>query len=140
AGIMLGLAIMILSVAVLQGFKSEVIEKQRGFAGDVIAFKFDLNASYDNTPFVLSDSIRSRLKEIPSVKHIQPFASKPGIITSNDEVEGVVLKGIDKNYDQEFISSILVEGKGIDFSETSDPNRQILVSSYLANRLSLNLG
>jgi lipoprotein-releasing system permease protein len=140
AGIMLGLTIMILAIAVLKGFKSEVIEKQRGFSGDVVLFQFDLNPAYDNTPFSLSDSTRDKLIAIPSVKTIQPFATKPGIIKANEEIEGVVLKGIDKTYNQEFISSILVEGRSIDFTDDESINSQILISNYLANRLSLKLG
>ena len=140
AGIMLGLTIMILAIAVLRGFKSEVIEKQRGFGGDVIVFQYELNPSYDNTSFLLEDSTKSKLKKVPHFKSIEPFATKPGIINANDEIEGVVLKGIDKTYNQKFISSILVEGEGIDFSDEENATRQILISTYIANRLNLKLG
>lgn len=139
AGIMLGLTIMILSVAVLRGFKSEVIEKQRGFAGDVIVFQYDYNPAYDNTPMLLQDSTKKELRKIPHYKSLQPFATKPGIINANDEIEGVVLKGIDKSYNQDFISNILVEGHRIDFTEESE-NNQILISQYIANRLNLKVG
>lgn len=111
AGIVLGLAIMILAVGVLRGFKEEIIAKQRGFAGDITVFKFDLNTAYDNTPFVLTDSIRTVIQNVEGVRNIQPIATKPGIINAGDEVEGVVLKGINKQYDQRFIEKILVSGK-----------------------------
>lgn len=140
AGIMLGLTVMILAVAVLKGFKNEIIEKQRGFSGDVIAFQYDLNIAYDNMPISLSDTATTELKAIDNVKSIYPFATKPGIINVNDEVEGVVLKGIDARYDQSYLAEILVEGKGIDFSDANAANTQILVSQTLANRLSLSLG
>lgn len=140
AGIMLGLTVMILAVAVLKGFKNEIIEKQRGFSGDVIAFQYDLNIAYDNMPISLSDTATTELKAIDNVKSIYPFATKPGIINVNDEVEGVVLKGIDARYDQRYLAEILVEGKGIDFSDANAANTQILVSQTLANRLSLSLG
>ena len=140
AGIMLGLTIMILAVAVLKGFKSEVIEKQRGFASDVIVFKFDLNASYDNTPMSLSDSVKTEITSIPGVKSLQPFATKPGIIKTDDEIEGVVLKGIDSTYYQEFFRKIMVEGETLDFSDTDRTVPQILISSYLSRRLNLQVG
>jgi len=140
AGIMLGLTIMILAVAVLRGFKSEVIEKQRGFTGDVIVYQYDLNPTYDNVPFLLEDSVKKEIKNIPEIKSLQPFATKPGIIKANDEIEGVVLKGIDKSYNQDFISSILVSGKPLDFAATNDGKLQILISSFIAKRLSLELG
>lgn len=140
AGIMLGLTIMILAVAVLRGFKSEVIEKQRGFTGDVIVFQYDLNPTYDNIPFVLDDSTRKNLENIKGVKSLQPFATKPGIIKANDEIEGVVLKGIDQSYNQEFISNILVAGKPLDFKAVDDGKLQILISSFIAKRLDLAVG
>lgn len=139
AGIVLGLAIMILSLAVLRGFKQEVISKQRGFAGDITVFKFDLNSSYDNTPFELSDSTRSELMKIEGVKAIQPIATKPGIINANDEVEGVVLKGINQDYDQSFLSKILVAGKGIDFSDPESAKEQIVISQVTATRMNLKV-
>ena len=138
-GIMLGLTIMILAVAVLRGFKSEVIEKQRGFTGDVMVVEYDYNPSYDNTPFYLSDSVKNELKKIPAFKSLQPFATKPGIINANDEIEGVILKGIDKTYNQDFIEDILIEGRPIDFNQ-ENANTEILISTYIANRLNLKLG
>lgn len=139
-GIVLGLAIMILSLAVLRGFKQEVVAKQRGFAGDITVFKFDLNSSYDNTPFILSDSSKAALMQIQGVDRIQPIATKPAIINANDEVEGVVLKGINKEYDQSFISKILIGGKGIDFSDEEKSKEQIIISKVTANRMNLDVG
>ncbi len=139
-GILLGLAIMILSIAVLRGFKQEVIAKQRGFAGDITVFKFDLNSSYENTPFILKDSLRQVIEGIQGLQNLQPFATKPGIIKANDEVEGVVLKGIDKNYDQGFLSKILLEGHTIDFTDTLEAKRQILISDFTASRMKLKVG
>lgn len=140
AGIMLGLTVMILAVAVLKGFKNEIIEKQRGFSGDIIAFQYDMNVAYDNIPISLDDSIKANLLAIENVQSIQPFATKPGIINVNEEVEGVVLKGIDSLYNQDYLSEILVEGRGIDFSDPDGANTQIIVSKTLANRLKLNVG
>lgn len=139
-GIVLGLAIMILSLAVLRGFKQEIITKQRGFAGDITVFKFDLNTAYDNIPFKLSDSSMSELMAIKGVRAIQPIATKPGIINANDEVEGVVFKGISKEYDQDFLSKILVAGKPINFSDEEKAKEQIIISQITANRMNLGLG
>ena len=139
-GIVLGLAIMILSLAVLRGFKQEIITKQRGFAGDITIFKFDLNTAYDNTPFTLSDSSRMELMNLNGIKSIQPIATKPGIINTNDEVEGVVFKGINEEYDQGFLSKILVAGKPIDFSDEEKAKEQIIISQITANRMNLELG
>jgi len=136
-GIMLGLAVMILSVAIVKGFKSEIREKVRGFSGDIQISKFDLNSSYENSPFVIDKSKFKKLVSTPGIAYAQAFATKPGIINTNNEVEGVVLKGVDKNYNWDYFEKTLVDGKVIDFS---DSGNQILISKYTADRLNLKVG
>lgn len=140
AGIMLGLAIMILALAVLKGFKQEVIQKQRGFASDITIFKYDFNPTYDNLPFTLNSQQLQELKAISGVRDLQPIATKPGVIKVDGEVEGVVLKGITPEYDQQYLSSILVAGKPIAFGESGSPGDQVLISRTTARRLDLNPG
>lgn len=137
----LALAIMaiILSMAVLRGFKKEVTEKQRGFFGDIWITKQDLNYSHDNTPFALDTASVHIIQGLPNVRHITPIATKSGIMKVNGEVEGVLLKGIDGTYDQDYIRDILVEGDTLDFS-ADNINEQIIISSYIANRLGLHIG
>lgn len=139
-GITLGLAVMILSVAIVKGFKSEIREKVRGFSGDIQISKLDLNTSYENSPFLIERTDLTKLTSLPGVSYAQPFATKPGIINTNNEVEGVVLKGVDKNYDWAYLNNILVEGKTIDFSDSVKSRTQILISRYTANRLNLKVG
>ncbi|MEO8793881.1 MAG: FtsX-like permease family protein [Daejeonella sp.] len=139
-GIMLGLAVMILAVAIVKGFKSEIREKVRGFAGDIQVVKYDLNTSYENSPFILKPASLNDIKKYPEIAHAQPFATKPGIINTNNEVEGVVLKGVDKTYDWTYFKNILVDGKVIDFSDSVEAQKQLLISQYTANRLNLKVG
>lgn len=140
AGIILGLTIMILAIAVLRGFKQEVIAKQRGFAGDIAVFQYDLNPSFENRPIVLSDSVKIAIRSIDGVKTLQAYATKPGIINANNEVEGIVIKGISEEYNQEFISSNLVSGKSIDFTNTEESRKQLIISEVTANRMQLKVG
>lgn len=139
-GIMLGLAVMILAIAIVKGFKSEIREKVRGFSGDIQISKLDLNTSYENTPFSMSDSSVQRIIEHEGIEFIQAIATKPGIIKTNEEIEGVVLKGVDRNYNWEYFKKILVAGKVIDFSDTLKSKKQILISKYIADRLKLKVG
>ncbi len=134
----LAISAIILSVAILKGFKTEIIEKQRGFFGDVIITKNDLNSSYENTPITLHKEDLLKIQEIPSVVSITPFATKAGIMNVKGEVEGVLLKGVDDTYNQQFLQKNIVRGDTLDFSK--DPNTQLLISDYLANRLSLDVG
>jgi lipoprotein-releasing system permease protein len=139
-GIMLGLAVMILSVAIVKGFKTEIREKVRGFSGDIQISKLNLNASYENTPFSLSDKDRSKISTTDGITFIQPFATKPGIINAGDQAEGVVLKGLDKSYNSQYFEDILVDGKFIDFSDSVKSKSQILISKFIADRLNLKVG
>lgn len=139
-GIMLGLAVMILSVAIVKGFKTEIREKVRGFSGDIQISKLNLNSSYENTPFSMSDDDRSKISTTEGIAFIQPFATKPGIINAGDQAEGVVLKGLDKSYNSQYFENILVDGKFIDFSDSTKSRSQILISKFIADRLNLKVG
>lgn len=137
----LTLAIMaiILAVAILRGFKGEITDKQRGFFGDVIILKNDRNDSYVNTPISLNSQEIAKLEQDPNIMNVYPFATKAGIMNVKGEVEGVLLKGIDKDYDQDFLSKTIVEGETIDFKAENAEN-QLLISSLIANRLQLKVG
>ncbi|MGK6352783.1 ABC transporter permease [Parapedobacter sp. DT-150] len=138
--IALGVAAMMLSVAVLKGFKGEVTAKQRGFFGDITLNKYDLNASYESSPFALKEAEVQQLTAVSGVSSIQYYATKAGIINVNDEVEGVLFKGIDTTYDQRFLTDVLVDGHPIDFTDSTKAISQILISQYTASRLRLSVG
>ncbi|HRR62794.1 MAG TPA: ABC transporter permease, partial [Paludibacteraceae bacterium] len=137
-GIALGLAVMLISVCVVIGFKSEVRNKMIGFGGHIQITNFDNNNTYEMIPIQMDSLLIQKISEIKGVKGIQKFATKPGIIKTADEFQGIILKGVDKNYDWNFFKSNLVEGSIPDlFSET--PKNEILISRYLANLLKLKL-
>lgn len=139
-GITLGLSIMILSVAIVKGFKQEIEEKVRGFSGDMQVKKFDLNTSYENAPFTVDADFSSKIIGTRLVDKVMPFATKPGIIKANDEIEGVVLKGVDKTYDWTFFKQNMVAGQVINSSDSTRAQQQILISQSTANRLKLKVG
>jgi len=138
--IALAIAAMMLSIAVLKGFKGEVTAKQRGFFGDIILSNYDLNASYEPEPIALTAAETNQLRAVPGVTDIRRFATKAGIINVNDEVEGILFKGIDSSYNQQFLGATLVDGHPINFSDSTKAISQILVSQYTANRLQLAVG
>ncbi|WP_407428706.1 ABC transporter permease [Arcticibacter sp.] len=139
-GIMLGLAVMILSVAVVKGFKSEIREKVRGFSGDIIVMKYDLNASNEASPFSIHPDTLTRLSKLPNISHIYPYAVKQGIINANDEMEGVMLKGVDKSFNWSYFKNVLVSGDVIDFTDSVKAKRQIVISKVIADRMRLKVG
>jgi lipoprotein-releasing system permease protein len=139
-GIMLGLGVMILSLAVIRGFKQEIREKVRGFAGDVQIVKSDLNNSYENSSFIPEADLVPTLKTNKHITAINPYATKPGIIKANGEIEGVVMKGVDKSYDWKYIKKALVAGSVIDFRDSAEAMKQVMISQITANRLKLKAG
>lgn len=138
AGIMVSLAVMILSLAIIKGFKTEIQDKVRGFVGDIQIYRYDLNGSFEKAPFVPNDTTLNYLKRHKQIASFYPFAIKPAIITVNNEVEGINFKGIDASYDWSFIKKHLISGQLIDFNDQS--KNQILISKYTANRLGLKVG
>lgn len=140
SGVMLSLAVMMLSVAIIKGFKTEIQEKVRGYVGDVRIFKLDLNNSFELTPFVPSKETISDLKKNKDIVYFQPYATKPAIISANDEVEGINFKGIDPSFNWDYIHKHLVSGRVIDFKDSVAANKEILISAFTANRLKLKTG
>jgi lipoprotein-releasing system permease protein len=139
-GIMLGLSVMILSMAIIRGFKNEIKEKVRGFDGDITVIKYDLNSSYENSPFIKADTFVTQVKKGGAITDVMPFATKPGIIKANNEIEGVLLKGVDSSYNWTFLKANLLAGTVINFADTTEAKRQIMISQTVANRLKLKLG
>ena len=139
-GIMLGLGVMILSLAIVKGFKHEIREKVRGFAGDIRVIKFDLNSSYESSPIVEDPGFVARMRKSPLITHVMPTATKPGIIKANNEIEGVVLKGVDKTYDWSYFKKMMVAGNVIDFKDSVEAQKEIMLSQQTANRLKLKVG
>lgn len=135
----LAIIAIILSLAVLNGFKNEVTAKQRGFFGDIWITKQSLNYSPESSPFSLKSEDVKKIKKEANVSHIAPIATKSAIMKVNEEVEGVLLKGIDETYDQGYVKDVLIEGELLDFSK-ENIDEQLIVSKYTANRLNLSLG
>lgn len=138
-GIALGLAVMIIAVAVVIGFKQEIRNKTIGFGGHIQITNFDNNNTYEMNPIKADHALIKKISSVEGVKHVQRFATKPGIIKTDTEFQGIVIKGIDKGFDWNFFKSNLVEGKIIDVSQ-STPGNQVVISRYLANLLGLKLG
>lgn len=138
-GIAIGLAVMILSVAVVVGFKHEVRDKVIGLGADILVTSLDVVQSYQVTPVVGDDSLISALGKMPGVKHVQRYATKPGMIMTSDNFQGIVLKGIGQEYDTTFLHRHLQEGHIPAFTDSVSSN-QVLVSKTIADRLGVRVG
>lgn len=139
AGVAIGLTAMILSVSIVIGFKKEVRSKVIGFGSHIQITNFNNNNSYETKPICVNKELIQQLKQTPGVKHLDLFATKPGIIKTEESFQGIVLKGIDKEYDWDFFKQNLVEGKIFDVSDTGT-NNPALISQNTASKLKLKTG
>lgn len=137
-GIALGLAVIILTVAVVTGFQNEIRNKLIGFGSHIQITNYDNNASDEPAPISKQQPFLEKLQNDPGINHIQVYATKSGIIKTKTDNEGVLLKGIDKDYDWKFINDNLKEGNAITVSDTGI-SRDIIISKYLADKLELKL-
>ena len=138
-GIAIGLAVMIVAVAVVIGFKHEVRDKVVGIGSDITITNFDAQKSYETVPVVAGDSLLDALRAMEGVKHVQRYSTKPGMIMTEDNFLGMVLKGVSQEYDWKFLKEHLQEGEIPSFTDSASTNRT-LVSRTIANKLNLKLG
>lgn len=138
-GIALGLAVMIIAVAVVIGFKNEIRNKTIGFGGHIQISNFDNNNTYAMNPIKADDALIKKITSVVGVSHVEKFATKPGIIKTNNDFQGIVLKGVGGDFDWNFFKSNLVEGRIIDITNNS-ASKEIVISKYLCNLLGLKLG
>ena len=138
-GIAMGLAVMILAVAILAGFKTQVREKVVGFGANIQIVNFDSNLSFETAPINEGQDFIPKIKQIPGVRHVQVFATKAGIIKTNDEIQGVVLKGIGSDFDWSYFSSNMVDGNVFTVNDSS-LTYNVIISKKIAGMLRLRKG
>lgn len=138
AGVAMGLAVMILSVAIVIGFKQEIRNKVIGFGSHVRISAFSSNTSYETPPIQYSDSLERVLQSYPEIARIEPYATKPGIFKTDDHYMGIVFKGVTRQYDWQFYKQHLVAG---DIPQLSDSaaSLEIMLSHTIASKLQLDV-
>ena len=138
-GIVLGLVVLILSIAIVTGYKSEVGRKVIGFGSHLQIVTLDSNQSFETNPISQNQPFLQELKNMEGIRHVQIFATKPGIIRTGDEIQGVVLKGIGPDFDWSFFQENKVAGVPFQVQDTFRSNK-VWVSKQLADQLKLKLG
>ncbi len=138
-GIVLGLVVLILSVAIVTGYKSEVGRKVIGFGSHLRIVNLDSNQSFETSPISENQPFLNDLKNIDGIRHVQIFATKPGVIRTDDEIQAVVLKGIGPDFDWSFFQENEVAGEPFKVQDTVRSNK-IWISKQMADLLKLKLG
>ena len=138
-GIAVGLAVMIIAVAVVVGFKNEVRSKVVGIGSDITVTDLDSQNSYETNPVSVNDSLMHVFRTTEGVKHVQRYSTKAGMIMTDDNFLGMVLKGVAEEYDWDFLRKHLQEGEIPAFTDTASSNRT-LISRTIANKLHIQIG
>lgn len=130
---------MILSVAIVVGFKKEVREKVIGFGAHIQVTNFDSNTSYEASPIAVSDTLMKELSAFPGIRHVERFATKLGILKTERDFQGIVLKGVDEDYDWTFFQENLREGRVLSIQPDKN-STEVILSRHLSDLLELNVG
>jgi lipoprotein-releasing system permease protein len=138
-GMALGLAVMILSVAIVIGFKKEVRNKVIGFGSHVQITNLDNNTSYETQPIAVSDSFMTQLQTDPTIKHVEAYATKPGILKTDSAFQGIVLKGVDEHFNWTFFQNHMQAGEVFEVMP-NQTTTDVIISSTLSNKMGLKVG
>jgi len=139
AAIAIGIIVMMIAIATGIGLQQKIRDKAVAFNGHVTISSFDSNASSESQiPISINQEFYPKFNQVEGISHIQGVATKFGIIRTETDFEGIVLKGVGVDYDWSYIEEFLIEGKLPKYSETI--NNDVLISKYLANRLTFNVG
>lgn len=138
-GVAMGVFVMILSVAVVIGFKKEIRGKITGFGSEIQLANATVSQGYEQFPVAISNSLRAQISHIPGVKHTQRYSLKAGVMMTEQAFQGVLLKGEAQEYDTTFLAANLVSGCMPRFSDEKASN-EVLISQTIADKLRLQVG
>src|SRR5690606_3705255 len=139
ASIAIGLAIMIISFMILGGFKQVISDKVFSFTGHYQVHRFSISNDFEETPISTRSDFYKRYPELDFVRHVQSYATKPGLLKGDEEVQGVIMKGVGPDFDSLTFQSAMLRGRFIRFEEDRASN-EIILSSKIANKLMLDVG
>ena len=136
-GIALGVAVMIITMAVVTGFQQQITQKIIAFNAHLRISDYNQNPSEEPNPIAFDETILKNIQSTVNVKHIQPFATKLGILKTKDENENILLKGVSANFDWSYLQPYMTEGKVLALK--NDNSNDIVISQTIAKRLHLTL-
>ncbi len=138
ASIALGLSVMIVSISVLLGFKKTIKDKLFSLSSHIQVSKITLNQSFEETPMAINTKFYQNYRKNPQIRHVQAVANKAGMLKSSEELSGIVVKGVGRDYDWQSFSENLVEGRRINFADSSYSS-EIIISRKIATQLKIKL-
>lgn len=139
AAVSLSVAVMVISMAIIIGFKNEIMEKVVGFGSTINIVNRESAANYETFPVDGCQNFFPSIENEDGISHIQRYAAKPAILKSGVEICGVILKGVGSEYDWSFFEKNLVEGKVFKTND-SIKNNNVVISKKIADMLNLKIG
>lgn len=139
ASIAIGLAAAIVSFLIMQGFQSGVKNRIYGFSNHLLITKYTMSNAVEEQPFDFNIELYKHPEQFPFVKHVQEFSHKAGLIKTDDEVMGIVFKGVGKSFNVEQFKESLLEGEFIHFSDSGYSN-DVLLSRVIADKINAKTG
>jgi lipoprotein-releasing system permease protein len=137
--IAIGLAASIVSFLIMKGFQETVKDKIYSFSGHILITKFSMNNSTEEQPMNYQIDLYKDQEKYPFIRHIQEFAHKVGVVKTDDEALGVLIKGVGKSFDQESFKENMVSGQFIQFQDSGYSN-QVVLSKTIAAKLKKDVG
>lgn len=138
AGIAIGIAIMIVSFAILGGFKTTIRQKIFSFGAHLQVSRFHMNRSFDENPISTNTELYNDYEQIPEVSHVQVYSHKVGLLKTEEELSGVILKGVGKDFSFNTFKPNMVGGEFITFPDTTY-STEIVISRKIADQLKLKV-
>ena len=134
AGIALGVVVMVMAVSILRGFQKDITDKVVGFGSHMTITSYDRIHAYAEAPVEVDGTLIEAIRAVPGVRHVQCYATKGGMVKTEDQIYGILLRGLEKGYDTSFFASCLVEGR-----LHEGPN-EVLISKTIGSKLGLKVG
>ena len=136
--ISLGLAVMIISMAVVTGFQEEIRDKVIGFGAHIQITNYDFNISYEPQPVSSQQDFLPDISNLDGVRHVQVFATKPGIIKTDDDIHGVIFKGTGPDFEWDFFRERMVEGRVPEIQDSIRTD-EVIISAHIARNMRLEV-
>ena len=134
-----GLAVMIVSFLILKGFQNTVTDKIYSFSSHFQITKYTMANSYEEAPISIDNDIYNNYQKYGFIDHVQEFSHKAGLIKTQDEVLGIIFKGVSERFDLDRFGDNIVEGRFVSFKDSAY-SKEVMLSRVISDKLNIGVG
>ncbi len=138
ASVALGVTVMIMAVSILRGFQGDIAGKVVGFGSHMTVSGYEATHAFEEIPVEVDSALEARMMAVPGVRHLQRFATKGGMVKTEEQIYGIVFRGLSADYDTSFFGTYIVEGRLPKMD--SAVSNEVLISRTIASKLKLGVG